>query len=587
MKKIIMSMFFLSSLIFAQYWGERTTEQSFEQSNLYFQNHYLNTFGVKYYKDIAVGMIDDPFLNIELNPALIPDIGDKEIYIYLDFRGDRTEPTIVQSYVQPLAMESYSSIYIPPIDRRWFSDTRTEPEPLVSLGIITYPLESNSKDFYLGGTYQLILKEESYYSMPYWIYNSQYYYDSFGNELASRSSYDIVTRYSGSDEMVNEGHIFSVFTGYKFSDNLNFGLALNGISHSRKGNYANQYYDTYYLYENYWNNSDYTQRKQEYDDLDINAGVIYKFTPLFTAGLKLGLLSGAADQHYETSYSYGSEYGSPEETLEWYKSYSSSSTVQKWNQDGNTYYFRLYFNRKLNGGNEASGFYKYGYTDIETSTSSAINDTSFHSSHGVDYDYNSVSSLSDIRKGLGTRNKYAHEAMLNFKWNLSEKSNLIAGVYFNSNKSKIFTSEPVIAKRFSNYNDGNYQSSYENKRLEWTHEAVDWSLQIPILFNFSLSEYFDLMLGINRIFESWDITDITTAYIAERRETNNGVEKVKKNFGERYFQPDRGITEDHTDLITRLEAYPSPYLKIGLLLDPDFEDDFRIAQWWLSFKAML
>lgn len=587
MKKLTLMLFFLPTLFFAQYWGERTTEQSFEQSNLYFKNHFLNSFGVKYYKDIAVGMIDDPFLNIELNPALIPNIGDKEIYIYLDFRGDRTEPTIVQSYVQPLAMEEYSSSYIPPFDRRWFSDTRTEPEPLVSLGLITFPLEKNTKDFYIGGTYQLILKEESYYSMPYWIYNSQYNYDSFGNEIATRSNYDIATRYSGSDEMVNEGHIFSVFTGYKFTDDLNFGLALNGISHSRKGNYANQYNDTYYLYDNYWNNSDFTQRKQEYDDLDINAGVIYKVTPLFTTGLKLGLLSGSADQNYETSYSYSNSYGTPEETPDWYQSYSNSSTVQKWNQDGNTYYFRLYFNRKLSGDNEASGYYKYGYTDIETSTNSAIIDTSFHSSHGVDYDYNSVSSLSDIRKGLGTRNKYAHEAMINFKWNLSEKSNLIAGVYFNSNKSKIFTSEPIVAKRFSNYNDGNFQSSYEDKRLEWTHEAVDWSLQIPILFNVSLSEYFDLMIGINRIFESWDITDITTAYVAERREVNNGVEKVKKNFGERYFQPDRGITEDHTDLITRLEAYPSPNLKIGLLLDPDFEDDFRIAQWWLSFKAML
>ena len=197
------------------------------------------------------------------------------------------------------------------------------------------------------------------------------------------------------------------------------------------------------------------------------------------------------------------------------------------------------------------------------------------------------SSVSDIRNGLGSRNKYVHKAMLNFKWKLSEKSVLFAGVYFNSNKTKIFTSEPVIVNRFSNNSEGNSQSVYENKRLEWNHEALDWTLQIPILFNFDINEYFNMMIGINRIFESWDITDITTAYFNERKTIETGVEKVTKNFGERYFQPDRGITEDHTDIVTRFEASPSPSLKVSLLLDPEFEDTFRIAQWWLSFKAGL
>ena len=177
--------------------------------------------------------------------------------------------------------------------------------------------------------------------------------------------------------------------------------------------------------------------------------------------------------------------------------------------------------------------------------------------------------------------------MMNFKWKLSEVSNLVAGVYFNSNKSKIRTLEPVIVNRYSMYSAGEIQTSFEDKELEWKHETLDWSLQIPLLYNVKLGKHLSLLLGINRIFESWEITDITTAYFNERRESSGGVERVKKNFGERYFQPDRGITEDHTDVVTRLEAYPSPSLKISLLLDPEFEDTFRIAQWWLSFRAVL
>lgn len=585
-KIVLFIIFFIPTFLSAQYWGERTTEQSFEQSDLYFKNHFLNTFGVKYYKDIAVGMINDPFLNIELNPAFIPEIGDKEIYVYLDFRGDRTEPQIVQNFVSP-AFDSRASSYIAPIDRRWFSETRTEPEPLVSLGVITFPLETLSKKFYIGGTYQLMLKEESYYSLPFFIYNSQYYYDSFGNEIKSSANYDIITRYSGNDEMVNEGHLFSAFTGYKYSADLSFGLSINGVSHSRKGNYSNLYYDSYYITDNQWSNSDYTQRNQDYSHFDINAGIIYKITPLFSGGLKVGLLTGDVNQNYVSKYSYFNQHNIPGESPEWSTNLSNSSTDQNWNHDGNTYYFRPYFKRKLTGGSEVSGYYRYAYSDIETSNNSIITDTSFYASLYSGISNNNSSSVSDIRNGLGFTIKYKHEAMLNFKWKLSDKSVLFTGVYFNSNKTKIYTAEPVIINRYSNYSEGIIQRIFEDKRLEWKHEALDWSLQIPILFNFEINEYLNMMLGVNRIFESWDITDVTTAYFNERKTIKNGVEETKKNFGERYFQPDRGITEDHTDIVTRFEVSPSPALKISLLLDPEFEDTFRIAQWWLSFKAGL
>ena len=67
MKHFILLSILLPSFLFAQYWGERTTEQSFEQSELYFTSHYLNTFGVYRFKNIAAGLIDDQFLNLYIN----------------------------------------------------------------------------------------------------------------------------------------------------------------------------------------------------------------------------------------------------------------------------------------------------------------------------------------------------------------------------------------------------------------------------------------------------------------------------------------------------------------------------------------
>ena len=176
-KKIIFIFFCTNSFLIAQYNSERTTEQSFEQSELYFTPHFLNPFGILNFKKVAPGLIINKFLNLEINPANIPDLGD-ETLIYLDFRGDRTEAPIVQTYAYPTY---YSDIiYRPYIDPRWFSTTRTEPEPIFSLGILTNPFSENTNNFFIGGTYQLIHREEKFYNIPYSIYYPNIYYDALG-----------------------------------------------------------------------------------------------------------------------------------------------------------------------------------------------------------------------------------------------------------------------------------------------------------------------------------------------------------------------------------------------------------------------
>ena len=100
--KNLMMWLLLPVMLSAQYWGERTTEQSFEQSELYFTSHFLNTFGIYRYKDVAPGLINDPFLNLYINPANIPSFDEKEMMIYLDFRGDRTEEPILDVGINPV-----------------------------------------------------------------------------------------------------------------------------------------------------------------------------------------------------------------------------------------------------------------------------------------------------------------------------------------------------------------------------------------------------------------------------------------------------------------------------------------------------
>jgi len=76
-------------MLSAQYWGERVTEKSFESSNLHFNSYYFNPMGINQFNDVTVGLMDDPFLNLYLNPAYIaPDSMRPEPLSPILFKGE-------------------------------------------------------------------------------------------------------------------------------------------------------------------------------------------------------------------------------------------------------------------------------------------------------------------------------------------------------------------------------------------------------------------------------------------------------------------------------------------------------------------
>lgn len=600
--KLFLISLFSTICIYPQYYGERSTEQNFEQSELYFKSHYLNTFGLFNFKNIASGFFNDPFLNLYLNPASIPDIGDDEVLLYIDFRGDRTEVPILDNYVIPLYYTF--DVYRPIIDRRWFSISRSEPEPIFSLGVLSYPLKDFTKNFFIGGTYQIINRQEKFYSIPYGIYYPNYYYDAFGIRSQGLAEVPIQDRYSGKDELSTVGHLFSAFTGYKINDDLSIGISLNGVIHSRDGGYENNNQSEYgqssdYKYSGYNSQA----RDQDYHHLDLSAGVIYNPTEKISVGIKLGLLGGKAEQSYSSKNKYFYQYKVPNVTNEWSYNISDYQNDQKWNHDGNSKYFSLNFNQYIDDQKEFSGYYRYTNSDIDLSNSTIILDTSFYTSRYYNsydtayYSYNGRSFTSDKRIGTGKRKIYMHEVLLNLLWKLTDKANVRAGIYYNSATSKVNSAEPVLALRKSTYNyvykitsQSNDNELFEDKVLNWEYEGQNWSLRIPIVFNFILNDKFELILGLNRILNGWEIEDRTTAYFAKRERNENGQTTIDTNFGERYIQPTEKITEDFTKLMAGFNVNLSKSFKVNLLVDPEFDNPttfFRLAQWWLGFTAKL
>ena len=249
---------------------------------------------------------------------------------------------------------------------------------------------------------------------------------------------------------------------------------------------------------------------------------------------------------------------------------------------------------------ELRGYYKLSLTDIDVSNSTSILDTSYYTSRWM-YDttwsnYLGTSSAHDIRSSTGTREKTGHEVMLNLKWAATENSSVMIGLYINSSNSTVQTSEPVNAFRVSDYqyensdpqyNYDNHYSQYEKKTLVWNYESNDFTLQIPVILQFKFGDVWGWMVGVNRILNSWKITDQTTAYFDIRDRNENGTVTTETNFGERYTQPRQRITENFTKFFTSVDFKLSSSFKVRLLLDPEFEHKFRFAQWWLSVESFL
>jgi hypothetical protein len=602
MKKIIYIFLLGSGILLAQYNIERTTEQSFEQSELFFKPHFLNPFGILNFKNVAPGLIDNEFLNLYINPANLPEL-DRETLLYLDFRGDRTEAPIVQNYVYP---SYYSSVIYRPypyIDPRWFSSTRSEPEPIFSFGILTNPLSEITNNFFMGGTYQLIHKKERFYSVPAGIYYPNVYYDALGIKTQEASDIQIKDRYSGADEMMTEAHLFSAFVGYKFFDQLEGGISFDGVTHKRNGDYLSSNSDEYgFTSNNDWANSQGQGREQKYHHTDWAAGINYLITPNFKLGIKASILNGKADQNYSNDNSYFYKYNTPQVSDEWSYNFSNSSTVQNWDHDGNTKYFGINFTQRHEN-KQISGYFKHSASNIDLYSYSSINDTSFYTSRYYNsYDNswsnnNGYSFAHDNRAGTGSRTENINEGLINFKWELTQNYTIQLGAYFRTANLEVNSVDPVKVIRQSEYNyqntnpnNYNYYSFYslsEDKTLTWKYSSDFWTLQIPIILQFKVSDFANIMVGLNRILNDWEIKDQTTAIFKKRERNDNGTISVETNFGERYTQPDKNITEDFTKLFASFDLSISHAFKVRLILDPEFEHEFRLAQWWLGVETRL
>lgn len=592
-----------SGSLFAQYYGERVLEKSFEQTEFFFKPHHVIPFGIGAFKSSTPGLVDDPLTNLSLNPANLPADSLYHSYFYVDFRSAR-EVEENSYYVSPYDYRIASvadMIYYP----RFYVNTRKELEPVFSGALFARPLYAVVPKLFVGFSYQAISQDDKYYTIPQDIYRSVMGYDYAGTKTEASSDIPIVDRYSGTDNIHQVGHFLTAFSGYDIFSNLQVGLKLGRVTFKRDGSYGSTNLWSYYQQNNYtslWSNVE--SREQEYNHWDLAAGLNYKPHEAVRVGVTLGRLWGDATQGLTRSDS--SLYGNGQINVgtNWSYYMRSGLTSQTWDHQGNSWYGNFNFTSRLTPSQSWSLYYFYGTQTVDIGLGSTVYDTSYSNYCYQSTGYLSMSQgesrLSDIRSGTGKTTTALHRFFLTFHWRLETRMNLDIGFLYETQDSHIKTTEAVFADRYSRY-DATYQSpssqneyhSYsgitEDKTLNWDFDASITTYQIPIIFTWKASSYLEFLFGLNRKISSWDVADVTLAVFNYREQRSLSETKRTESFGERYTQPREIVTDVQTGALGGFTVSPSPSFAIRFLVVPNFVDSydgtrFQNLQWWIGLN---
>jgi len=96
-----------------------------------------------------------------------------------------------------------------------------------------------------------------------------------------------------------------------------------------------------------------------------------------------------------------------------------------------------------------------------------------------------------------------------------------------------------------------------------------------------------MLIGINKVLNTWKISEDVTKFVDYRYINENGTIEEKSSQIEKFRQPVRKITDDDTKVVLGFEINFSESLRNRIMFEPEFDPELRIAQWWLSFSANL
>ena len=156
----------------AQYYGERVLPKGFETTDFFFTPSNVIPYGLGQFAGTTPGVLRDPLLDLVLNPAYLRlDSTRSDLMIYTDFRAARAikdQPDFIYPWYRVADMRASLWVPYPTV----YLENRRELEPVFSGALIGRPLGELAPGLLVGLTYQLVMQDEKYYSVPQDIYRS-------------------------------------------------------------------------------------------------------------------------------------------------------------------------------------------------------------------------------------------------------------------------------------------------------------------------------------------------------------------------------------------------------------------------------
>jgi len=475
-------------------------------------NHFLNIY-------------NHPLDNVFLNPAYLSYGPDN--YIYLDLASEEFEPRF--NNVPGIGYDGID-IYSP-YPYYWSPYTTTETvqgkEPLfraVYLGKIpTLPLR-------FGITAEYFYNEEDFYR-PYW-YRSEWYTEAAGGAEYSDELIDPYTDYrlveTGTNTETNTGYRLNSFLAIPLFNWLSLGVGTTLHLENSDGTYRdmdrkddNNYADEYLRYSN-----SYKNRKQNFDQAEVRAGLIWSPKETVRFGVSAGFTPGSLSRTYvvtDTS-NYFSLYNVNQPDSSIYRSFRRSDNIKKWDYDGNSVWASVHADITIRDGfllrfsvhtedskadlDESEDFFGHSYyhrTFLYTA-----NDTSYR------YISESDSWATMDRIGRGDFLRKHQQITAGVDWSISPSLRFVGGLSFDYLNQKQEATEPFEGEKFSQrlYNGYSWTSFYDktttqldDKQFAWWYERTQTILAVPIGVFVDVGNNIEIQVGFTKLMKQIDVEE--------------------------------------------------------------------------------
>lgn len=587
----------------AQYYDAQVLQKSFEKTDFFFRPGYLNPYGAGAFGRSVAGLLRDPLVDLQLSPSRFGADDSTRDFVYLDFRS--TSSRHADEVYWPMYADAAVRSDVASYDRLsypiYYREARRLAEPVVAAALFLRPTPDALPGLTVGLTYQAIVDDQGYYSIPQDVYRSTPGADYEGSRMTN-DSYSITDVYTGSDDMHQVGHFPTIHVGYGDGGPWRFGVRAGFAAFDRTGESGSTSRTPASSGQlaSIWSHME--SREQEYDHLDLVFGAEYRANDRTLFGASIGRLSGTATQELvrrDTSF-WGQGTGAQPVSGYWTRNMQGGASDASWEEDGTTYHASAFLRRFLGGGRILTATWRLLSESTDLVVASAVRDTSeylyFQQETANRWESEGWGRVSDQRSGAGTRTGTGNRFSLSMDWPMGAKSRLSVGANVDIDRTRTETGEDVVAYRSRYYRyayDGRVdrydERISEEKRMEWRFESRRTALRIPILYTHRIHPTVEFMAGITREMAAWSIEDETLALFDRRTTVTDGRTETRTGFGERYREPREQRTEIDTDVLLGVTVTPADRFDIRLLALPTWHgssgsNDLETRRWWLSFR---